>query len=99
MDYAFLLTENSEVYEIIGLAANGWQLAEGGDFMHEPSYEALMFICPQNCPTKHETATFGKVLLADALLLSVVALSVVVKLQTLKILVCRGLCVCEVLFF
>jgi hypothetical protein len=45
------------------LAANGWQLAEGGDFQHKFSYEELKFISPQNCPTKHETATFGKVLL------------------------------------
>jgi hypothetical protein len=45
------------------LAGNGWQLAEGGDFQHKFSYEELKFISPQNCPTKHETATFGKVLL------------------------------------
>jgi hypothetical protein len=43
---------------------NVLQLAEGGDFQHKPSYEALKFTYPQNCPTKHETATFGKVLLA-----------------------------------
>jgi len=43
---------------------NGLQLAEGGDFQHKLSYEALKFIYPQNCPTKHVTATFGKVLLA-----------------------------------
>jgi hypothetical protein len=43
---------------------NGLQLAEGGDFQHKLSYEELKFIYPQNCPTKHETATFGKVLLA-----------------------------------
>ena len=48
----------------IKFAYNVLQLAEGGDFQHKFSYEALKFIYPQNCPTKHETATFGKVLLA-----------------------------------
>ena len=45
------------------VAANVLQLAEGGDFQHSLSYEALKFLYPQNCPTKNETATFGKVLL------------------------------------
>lgn len=43
---------------------NGLQLAEGGDFQHNLPYEALKFIHPQNCPTKHETATLGKLLLS-----------------------------------
>lgn len=29
------------------------QLAEGGVFQHKLSYEALKFIYPKNCPTKH----------------------------------------------
>lgn len=41
------------------VADNGMQLAEGGDFQHSLSYEALKFIYPQSCPTKHVTATFG----------------------------------------
>ena len=45
------------------MTGNVWQLAEGGDIQHNLSYEELKFTCPQNCPTKHETATFGKVLL------------------------------------
>ena len=32
---------------------NVLRLGEGGDFQHKLSYEALMFIYPQNCPTKH----------------------------------------------
>jgi hypothetical protein len=43
---------------------NVLRLGEGGDFQHQLSYEALKFIYPQNCPTKHETATFAKPLLA-----------------------------------
>jgi hypothetical protein len=29
------------------------RLGEGGDFQHSLSYEALKFIYPQYCPTKH----------------------------------------------
>lgn len=52
----------------LSLTANGWQLAEGGDFQHTLSYEVQKFISPKNCPTKHETATFGKVLLCPVFL-------------------------------
>jgi len=45
------------------MTANVWRLAEGGDFQHKISNEELKFIYPQNWLTKHETATFGKVLL------------------------------------
>jgi hypothetical protein len=38
---------------VFTLAANGLRLGEGGDFQHKLSYEALKFIYPQNCPTKH----------------------------------------------
>ena len=48
--------------------ANVFGLAEGGELQHKLSYEALKFIYPQNCPTKHETATFGKVLLPAGVL-------------------------------
>ena len=48
---------------LVKVADNVLQLAEGGDFQHKISYEELKFIYPQNCPTKNETATFGKVLL------------------------------------
>ena len=67
---------------------NGLQLAEGGDFQHKLSYEALKFIYPQNCPTKNETATFGKVLLQAGVLvlrvlqpLSVLSFAVIVNLH------------------
>jgi hypothetical protein len=53
------------------LAPNVLQLAEGGDFQHKLSYEALKFIHLKNCPTKHETATFGKVLLWGVFILFV----------------------------
>ncbi len=58
---------------------NGLQLAEGGDFQHKLSYEALKFKYPQNCPTKHETATFGKVLLAVRCSFSVVSCLSIVR--------------------
>jgi hypothetical protein len=32
---------------------NVLQLQEVGDFYHKTSYEALMFVEPQNCHTKH----------------------------------------------
>ena len=42
------------------VAANVFGLGEGGDFQHQLSYEAVKFIQPQNCPTKHCTATCAK---------------------------------------
>jgi len=42
-----------------GVAYNGWQLPEGGDFTHQLSFGELPFKYTQNCPTKHWTATFG----------------------------------------
>jgi len=40
------------------ITANGLQLQEVGDFYHKCSYEALMFVEPQNFHTKHRTANF-----------------------------------------
>jgi len=50
------------------LTANGFGLGEGGDFQHQLSYEAQKFIYPQNCPTKHCTATFAKPVLPAGVL-------------------------------
>jgi len=65
--FLFLLIFVCDVSSFM-LTANGLQLAEGGDFQQKFSYEAPKFIYPQNCPTKHETATFGKVLLQAGVL-------------------------------
>jgi len=35
------------------IATNGLQLKEVGDFYRKCSYEAPMFVEPQNCHTKH----------------------------------------------
>jgi len=40
------------------MGANGLQLQEVGDFHHKCSYEAQMFVEPQNFHTKHRTANF-----------------------------------------
>jgi len=40
------------------LSDNVLQLKEVGDFSHKCSYEAQMFVQPQNCHTKHRAANF-----------------------------------------
>jgi len=67
LNFAANIENNKVVFNMFVLSRhkimhNVLQLAEGGDFQHTLSCEALNFIYPQNCPTKHETATFGKVL-------------------------------------
>jgi hypothetical protein len=37
----------------LAVADNGLRLGEGGDFHQKCGYEALLFVDPQNCHTKH----------------------------------------------
>jgi len=61
--FIYKYTNLKLTYVSFSLTHNVWRLAEGGDFQHKISNEELKFIYPQNWLTKHETATFGKVLL------------------------------------
>ena len=45
------------------LPHNGKGIAEGGDFQHKSSIEALHLNLPQNCHTKHRTRHYAKPLL------------------------------------
>jgi len=68
-NYGQLLSRSKKLFVV--LSNNGLRLGEGGDFQHQTSNEALMFVCPQNCHTKHCTATFAKPQLPAGVLSSV----------------------------
>jgi hypothetical protein len=55
-----------------GIVYNVLRLGEVGDFQHISSFEAQMFVEPQNCHTKHCTANFAKPMLAVRCSFSVV---------------------------
>jgi hypothetical protein len=46
------------MYGSLGIGHNVFALGEVGDFHHKCSYEAQMFVEPQNCHTKHRAANF-----------------------------------------